>query len=597
MSARSLFYIMVAALTSLAIAGCSPARDWSDPKYIEHQMSKGDDSAFLYLGRLEKEQQRELVPALVDVYNSNTMQKESLRALLSVPDERAEAVFRNALDRTDDSLAVFGARGLAELNSDNASLAIAQRIQRITDKSQYSGFFEALEKVPSSEAIDTVASVLMRKADQIGGVGTVRMGCRIIGSIENPSDAGIDALIFSLVNFNPLPYDDAVRTCEFALIKHLDQAWSDVVQLYQGDNQRVNSHLESLDYNTATGQLRAAMIFWHTRDSRAAGPIRQWLEAEHPVPEDEISSMTLEEQQAWYSNHGQLFEISTKALGNLRRDQDRALLAGLASAESGSALYKFRRWFGLSQMAEMGLRQAASDALVTIGNSEDRAVLWVYAEKGDIGRGQERVDTLFHLNMMHVLGRTPKSGELATFQAAAAVQPEKFKAEINPLVGYYIAGDLCSDVPCWASILQNADRVVAHEAAQAAINYETPDDGSEPDSAAEEGEVAPMDEGLTDEQRAAREEAIRSGAQTAAVWTLVLTYGEQAAAQAALTDALSHERAVIRNLVPTAMLALSSVDEQAKATIQAKIEELGTGAQAIGTSDYAQLLHVLDLTR
>lgn len=560
-------------------------------------MSKGDDSAFHYIGRLEKEQQRELVPALVDVYNSNTMQKESLRALLSVPDERAEPVFRNALDRTDDSLAVFGARGLAELNSENASLAIAQRIQRITDKSQYSGFFEALEKVPSSEAIDTVASVLMRKADQIGGVGTVRMGCRIIGSIDEPSDAGIDALIFSLVNFNPLPYDDAVRTCEFALIKHLDQAWSDVVQLYQGDNQRVNSHLASLDYNTATGQLRAAMIFWHTRDARSADPIRQWLQADHPVPEDEIASMTLEEQQTWYSNHGQLFEISTKALGNLRRNQDRELLAGLASAETDSALYKFRRWFGLSQMAEMGLRQAAADALVTIGNGEDRSTLWQYAESGDIGRGEERVDTLFHLNMMHVLGRTPKSGELARFQTALDMQPEKFKGEIYPLAGYYIAGDLCSDVACWKSILENADRVVEHEAAQVAINYESPDSGDAPEQAAEGDEAAPADEGLNDELRAAREESIRSGAQTAAVWTLVLTYGEQADAQAALADALSHERAVIKNLIPTAMLAIASIDQQAKATIQAKIEELGTGAQAIGTSDYAQLLHVLDLTR
>jgi hypothetical protein len=588
--------VFTAMVTATALFfGCTPARDWEDPEYIQYQLEEGNSDAFKYLGRLSKEQQREFIPTLVEIYNSNTMQKESLRALLNVPDEQAEAVFRNALDRTDDSLAVFGARGLAAIEANNSSLAIAQRIQRITDKAQYVGFFEALEKVPSSEAIDTVASVLMRPADQIGGVGTVRKGCRIIGQIEDPSDAGIDALIFSLVNFNPMPYDDAVKTCEFALIKHLDQAWSEVITLYKAENSRVNSHLESLDYNKATGQLRAAMIFWHTRDPRAAEPIRQWLQSDHPVPEDEISEMTLEEQQNWYSNHGQLFEISTKALGNLRRDQDRELLRGLTSPEEGSPLFNFKRWFGLSSMAEMGLRQAAADALVTLGNAQDREKLWEYAKSGDIGRGSERIDTLFHLNMLHVLGRTPKSGELAKFQDAAEAQPERFMREILPLSGYYIAGEQCDSLECWSGILDNADEVVAHEAAQAAINFEPESDGEEQEAA--EGADAAEEQGLSDEMKAAREESVRSAAQTAAVWTLILEYGDQPAAQEALAGALTHDREVIKNLIPTAMLVLPSVTDSAKETIESKLEELGIGAQAIGTSDYAQMLHVIVLTR
>lgn len=596
MTGRILSLVLIGVVFAAAVTGCTPPRDWSDPDYIAYQLKKGDSSAFQYIGRLDKEKQRELIPVLIDVYNSNTMQKESLRALLGVPDERAEPVFRNALDRTDDSMAVFGARGLAALNADNASLAIAQRIQRVTDKSQYAGFFEALEEVPTAEAVDTVASVLMRPADQIGGVGTVRKGCRMIGALDRPSDAGIDALIFSLVNFNPMPYDDAVRTCEFALIKHLDQAWADVVELYQGDNQRVNTHLEALDYNTATGQLRGAMVFWHTRDPRAAAPLRQWIQSDHPVPEDKISAMTLEEQQTWYSNHGQLFEISTKALGNLRLDQDRELLRGLASIEDGSPLYKFRRWFGLSQMAEMGLRQAASDALVTINNPADRPQLWEYAESGDIGRGKERIDTLFHLNMLHILGRAPVKGDLARFNKALAMQPEKFKGEIFPLVGYFIAGEQCDSIECWARILESADSVVEDELAQQAINYEKPasatDDASDGDDAADSEE-----QGLTDELKAAREEAIRSAAQTAAVWSLILNFGDQASAQTVLTKALNHPREVIKNLIPTAMLVLPSISDAAKAEINARIEELGTGARAIGTSDYVQLLHVIALTR
>jgi hypothetical protein len=246
-------------------------------------------------------------------------------------------------------------------------------------------------------------------------------------------------------------------------------------------------------------------------------------------------------------------------------------------------------------MAEMGLRQAAADALVTLGNSQDRDKLWEYAKSGDIGRGSERIDTLFHLNMLHVLGRTPKTGELAKFQDAAEAQPERFKREILPLVGYYIAGEQCDSLECWAGILESADEVVAHEAAQAAINFEaeSDDDAEEP----AEGADAAEEQGVPDEMKAAREDSVRSAAQTAAVWTLILEYGDQPAAQEALAGALTHDREVIKNLIPTAMLVLPSVTDSAKETIEDKLEQLGIGAQAIGTSDYAQMLHVIVLTR
>ncbi len=54
-----------------AASGCTPAVDWTSPQYIASQMSVGSDQAFAEYTRLTREQQLEIAPTLVDLYNRN----------------------------------------------------------------------------------------------------------------------------------------------------------------------------------------------------------------------------------------------------------------------------------------------------------------------------------------------------------------------------------------------------------------------------------------------------------------------------------------------------------------------------------------------
>lgn len=519
--------VAVAAATLLSTA-CTPSENWDDPKWIAYAMKHNHPKVFPAYMALDDAQRLELLPNVIATYNSNQQQKEALRALLTVKDDRAVDVYRNALARPDDEVSLLGARGLVQVGDTASGPAIAERLRTVTTPGTFLGFVEALEPFQSPEAIDAVAIVAQRPAERIGGVATVKGACRMMEKAPQATEDIVRGITFGLVNFRAQPYEDAVRECEMAALAHRKDVTPALVELYKGSNERASELVKSMGFSDATARMRGAMVLGHMRDHQANNAVRQWLRTEQVVPRSELAAMSLPEQQNWYDNHGQLFEISVKALSYERNADDRALLRGLV--DPSGELRNFRAWFSLSEGAEMGLRQAAATALVSVADDSTKTFLWNEARSGDIARGNEQTDTLYHLNVVHALGRIATKSDLAAFRTMFNAQPDRWKHEFRGLYGYFVLGDACGeDVACRQQYVLDPSPLLERKDVKDWIAAET------------------------EARRPALEESLKMAIQAGGVWQIALLGGD-AAASDILTSLMRKGPEVAQTAIPEALL-------------------------------------------
>ena len=559
--------ILAAAAATLLATACTPAENWEDPKWLAHAMKHNHPKVFSEYLSLDEETRLALLPNVIDAYNSNQQQKGALRALLSVKDERTIEVYRNALARPDDELALLGARGLVQMGDTASGAAIADRLGTVTTPGTFLGFVEALEPFSSPEAIEAIAVVAQRPADRIGGVATVQGACRIMEKAPNASEDIVRGITFGLVNFRAQPYEDAVRECEMAALVHKTAVLPALVELYKGDNERANDLVKGLGFSDATARMRAAMVMGHARDHKANNAIRTWLRTEQVVPRSELAAMNLNEQQNWYDNHGQLFEISVKALAYERNSEDRELLRSLV--DPAGELRNFRAWFSLSEGAEMGLRQAAATALVSVADASSKAFLWNEARTGDIARGNEQTDTLYHLNVIHALGRIATKGDLASFRTAVNAQPERWRHEFRGLLGYFVLGEVCGDdVACRQQYVLD------------------------PTPLLERKDVRDWVAAETEARRPALEESLKSAVQAGGVWQIAHLGGD-AAASDMLTSLMRKGPEVAQTAIPEALLYCRAWSPTVSQELEAWLEETGQRPSVPGWGELRHLVRVV----
>lgn len=561
--------LLAIGLTSVALmtSACRPSENWDDPKWVAYAMKHGHPKAFSAYSALDDAAREAMLPDVIAAYNSNQNQREALRALLTTPDARAVETFKNALARPDDEVALLGARGLVALGDSASGAAIADRLRTVTTPQTFLGFVEALELYPSPEAIDAVAAVAQRPAERIGGVATVQAACRTMENAPRATDEIVRGITFGLVNFRAQPYEDAVRECEMAALVHRDAVTPALVELYKGDNERAIEYVRGLGFNAATAEMRGAMVLGHLRNHDANNAIRTWLKTEQVVPRSEIAAMNLQQQQNWYDNHGQLFEISVKALAYERAPEDRVLLRSLTTPTGD--LRNFRAWFSLSEGAELGLRQAAATALASVANADDKAFLWNEARTGDIARGGEQTDTLYHLNVVHAIGRIASKGDMAAFQTAFKAQPERWKHEFRALMGYFVLGEACGDdMQCRANYVLDPQPLLDSKEVRAWVAEET------------------------EARRPALEEGLKSAIQAGGVWQIAHLGGD-AAASDLLTNLMRKGPEVAQTAIPEALLFCRQFSPTVSQELDAWLADTAKRPSVPGWAELRHLVRVI----
>lgn len=563
------YMILATLMAILLVTGCTPSQDWDDPKWIAHAMKHDHPKAFSAYMALDDDQRLELLPNVIEVYNANRQQREALRAMLTVSDSRNIEVYNNALARADDRLALLGARGLVQEGANDAGEDIAERLKSVTTEETFLGFVEALgESKPSTETIEVVAGVVQRPANKIGGVATVKAACEIMEQAQTASEEIVRGIILGLVNFTAQPNEDPIHECEMAALAHKDAALEALKELYSGENERAIEIVKEQGFSDATARMRAAMVLGHLRNHDANDVIRDWLKTRHAVSRSKLSAMKLQEQQAWYDNHGQLFEISVKGLSYERNAKDAALLRSLM--DPNGELKNFDAWFALSEGAEMGLRQAAATALVGVSQDKTtRELLWKDARDGRISRGSEQTDTLYHLNVLHALGRIASTGDLAAFKRTFSAQPDRWQHEFRSLYGYFVLGEACGDnIECRKEHVLKPDEIMNRDDVKAWI-------------AAED-----------EERRESLTKALRHAVQAGGVWQIALLGGD-AAASAMLVDLLKNGPEVAQTAVPEALLYCRSWADTVSQDITTWVDENKRSNRISGWSGLRSLLEVV----
>lgn len=541
---------LLALVAVAALAACTaPTEDWSDPEWIQMRLEAFDPRAFMEFQQLSDEQKAELVPTIIDVYNEGLRQEDSLRALVSAGDPRARDVFMAALERSDDTLAGLAARGLGELEDTESSAAIARRLAQVTQHDAYPAFLEALAKVPTPQAADVIAELMQRPAQRIGGIGTVRGGCEILGSVENPSDAAIQALGFSLVNFIPTTGEDALNECERALIAQGDRSIPTLVAMLNGTNQAVNTHLTTLRQPLSVGQLRGGATLAHLNTPAAQTALIEWFNTKREIPRQELSRMEVGEQQNWYNQQGQLFTLAVEGLAIANTPQALETLRGLEKAtppnqEPETLLDNFVEWFQLSNGAEFGLRTSVHEALSQVGNTEDRALLWSRAEEGTVERGGAAFNRELRANALHFLGRTATAGEMEQYEAV--LEAHEGAAALQQHRAYFVLAQQCGeDAACYEARLTDATPVLEEETIAA--------------------QLAAVEEGQARDLFAAN---VIANVRTAAVWQLASRLGEPGR----LLNHLDHDSTQVRFNIARALLVTPELPADTATKINAFIE-------------------------
>lgn len=566
MKAKALLVATMMAL--LVVTACTPAENWDDPKWISHAIKHNHPKAFGAYMKLDDKERVELLPNVIDAYNANLQQREALRAMLTVRDARTAEVYENALARADDRVALLGARGLIREGVNGADAKVAERLRSVTTEETFLGFIEALEaSAISTESAEVIAGVVQRPADKIGGVPTVQAACRLLAQAPRASEEIIKGISIGLVNFSAKSSEDPMHACELAALAHRKSMVDALVELFNGENERANELAKDQGFSDASVRMRGAMVLGHLRNHDANNAIRTWLKSKHNVSRSKLGSMKLEEQQAWYDNHGQLFEIAVKSLSYERNPKDADLLRSLV--DPNGELQNFKSWFALSEGAEMGLRQAAATALVGVSqDKKTKDALWKDAREGKIARGGEQTNTLYHLNVIHALGRIASEGDLQAFKSAFNAQPNRWKHEFRSLYGYFVLGEACGNrVECRKDFVLNPNPLMEREDVKAWIDEE--------------------DEGRREQLTQNLQSAIQAGG----VWQIAM-FGGDASASQLLVEILKNGKQVAQTAVPEALLYCNPWAETISQDLSAWIED-NKRNRISGWSNLRSLLEII----
>jgi hypothetical protein len=566
---------------SLISSGCE-SPDWENADYVARQLTVGSERAVSSVQRLSIEDQVRVVPALVATYQESMQRDRVLENLIRIAGEATDKAAVAAASRdllvevlngTDDDRAAQAARALSAMQQTDTSVAIAQRLQRTADRRQYPIFMQAIRDMPTTGAADVVAEILVNRAERIGGIETVRQGCRLFGELSSPSEQALRSIAYGLVNLIPARNEDAMQACELAAMQHGDAVVPYLVEMLNSGNEAVLNLMRELNMRDVGAQMRAAVVLARLNTDASAAALRQWLSSPHPAPIEELRLMAVNEQQDWFALTGQLFTFAVQGLGMHGAPEDLALLRRLESLEvPNSALRNFESWFGLSAMAELGLRNAVYDQLSRYGTAEDREMLWTRAASATTGRGGVANAVELRTSILHFLGRTAQGEDLARYEALFNEAPPEMQPSMFVHRVYFLLPSMCNnDVACYAARVESAEELI---------------DGDE--------YLREFFQEITDQQqRDMQRSLLARTARTGALWQLATRFGDQEAAGAAVIAALSSESLDVREQAAQALFVLRALPADWSNTLGEFLE----GERGNNNPRVKEIRHVVEVFR
>lgn len=467
MTTRTLTCWLLALLFAFSTGCRKPS--WDDPEFFGDQIRNGSEQALRKAQQADSEMQVQLIPAMTDAYNSGLFTTEVVQLLVDIGHVDGIPVLESALESEDNRLAGLAARGLAGAGANSHIGAIAARLRRVRDPNQYEPFLDALRGMDGGDAsvAPAIAEIITRPAGSVGGINTIRFGCTILGRSGATDEDTVKAILFGLINFDGNQM--ATNECALALVTLGAPAIPHVLEVLNHGNGTINTYLSQSSFTPEVAGLRAARVLADMGDRATLEGLTAWFTSEHQVNVEQLAAMSIEAAQNWHQNFGQQFTFAVEALEYLaeptEEDPTHLLLRGLIARGEGMALENFRWFMGTSVDAELGLRSAAIDSLVNVGDPADRDAIFAIATEGTLARIP---DTFIRKHAAHAFVLLAQPGDAIRYdelingveEGPLVADLQQYRAAIAQ-----VADGCAHDLDCLTGLLRDDNQWVREKAA------------------------------------------------------------------------------------------------------------------------------------
>lgn len=449
--------LAIVALGAATLLACE-APDWTNPEHVG-KMILDDDlvtqrTAIEKIGDLPEEDQKKLLPQLIEVYNrEGANQKEAMQYIVQFRDKGAKDVYLAELKSDITGYARASAEALGEIGAKEAVPEMLAALDS-TDKNEVKlGIIQAFGHMPTPEMVPPLLKILQLDVDS-NPINLHAYTCEVLGNLaaEQPSAITPEALqqITLSVFYGNMTGQSLDLECGLAIQQIGQPAVPELIKVFKGERDDVQKLM--LKYDTPKSafpqnapKLIAAKRLASLHATEALGPFTEWLAGKHEAPED------LEGQKAvdWRMKEGQVMSEVLRGLGDIKGEAQIELLRDTVKGKRINEDV----WSDVTDWkVELQLRQDAGFALNALGHRDSVGLLLDMAENGVIndmeklfaqdeanGSAPNHVQRYqFNWMSLRTAAMLSDGSDIEKFQAVVKKNAEKYP-ELSKKMGEFIS--------------------------------------------------------------------------------------------------------------------------------------------------------------
>lgn len=386
----------VGAAAAIFLGSACESPDWENPEYVKKKVLDTDPvtqrTAIERLSQLPEDKQKEVVPALVQVYQSKgPNQKDAMQLLVQLRDASAKDAYLNELETNETGYAGASAEALGEANAKDAVPKMLEILAK-TDKNDVKvGIIQAFGHMPTPEMVPPLVEVLKLDVDS-NPIQLHAYACEVLGNLamENKEAITEDALkqITLAVFFGNMAGQSLDLECGLAIQKIGAPAIPPLLAIFKGEREDVQKLMMKYDTGEASfpqnaPKLIAAKRLTSLRAQEAVEPFKAFIDQPKQAPK-EVTGMKANQ---WRLKEAQVTSEAIMGLGDLGATGTTQVLQDIVKGQ-----YVNDEWadMNVEWSIELQLRQDSAFSLNRMPHRESVPLLLEVADTGVIGDLEKR---------------------------------------------------------------------------------------------------------------------------------------------------------------------------------------------------------------
>lgn len=458
---------LAAALVAVVGATGCHAQDWDDPAFVSEQIRSGDRlKAYDKAAKLPEAKQRELVPALVEVYNKDIDKDGSFKLLAVLRDERAKMVYVDALQKAPSSRDKGAAAvALGDLNARDQIKTMVQVFRDVPNEDVRRSILEAFKAMPDPSERALMVDILTNYDPDRESIAYHAFACEVLALIEPTTDAQVEAVVYGMYLDNAKG-QNVFKQCASAVFATQKKATPVLLSVLDGTHPKVFKRYQKFpSYVQLTAEIKAVDVLGHLHDPAASDKLLAEVTKVRVAP----SSYRNDKLLAWGQNRIQLYVYAMGALADIGSPKLIDVAKPILSFDK-KAYAPYADMIDYDKRAKHDVVLAALDGLNKVGDRKALPVLAQCIKDCDIpelkGFDEKFVGQARWEAAQQYARLTDASGVAAYEKALADEKTDYVKEKLVKFKPMVDAAKECDgNIDCWAKMLNDKDPLRAEKAA------------------------------------------------------------------------------------------------------------------------------------